>query len=142
MPGKVFGPDHGFLPTITSRTGSIVEISVTLPSLRPSRTCTILGSPSGPTTQTPGPFATVPAGFHRRAAFGASNALDRESVSILTLAVIPARSAGSLLFELKPYDPPTLLASIALLTGIAVLASLLPALRAAKVDPMVALRYE
>jgi ABC-type antimicrobial peptide transport system permease subunit len=58
------------------------------------------------------------------------------------LSLVAARSAGSLLFELKPYDPPTLLASIALLTGIAVLASLLPALRAAKVDPMVALRYE
>jgi putative ABC transport system permease protein len=49
---------------------------------------------------------------------------------------------GSLLLEWKPYAPSTLLASIALLTGIAVLASFLPALRAAKVDPMVALRYE
>jgi hypothetical protein len=36
---------------------------------------------------------------------------------------------GSLRFELKPYAPPTLLASIARLTGISVLASVLPAVR-------------
>jgi predicted permease len=66
-------------------------------------------------------------------------------VGVLTgtaLSLVVGRSAGSLLFELKPYDLPTLLASIALLTGIAVVASFLPARRAAKVDPMVALRYE
>jgi predicted permease len=58
------------------------------------------------------------------------------------LSLVAGRSAGALLFELKPYDLPTLLASIALLTGIAVVASFLPARRAAKVDPMAALRYE
>jgi len=58
------------------------------------------------------------------------------------LSLIAGRSAGSLLFELKPYDLPTLLGSIALLTAISVLASFVPARRAAKVDPMVALRYE
>lgn len=58
------------------------------------------------------------------------------------LSLAAGRSAGSLLFELKPYDPLTLLASIVLLMGIAVLASFLPARRAARVDPMVALRYE
>ncbi len=58
------------------------------------------------------------------------------------LALLAGRSAGSLLFELKPYDPASLLAAIVLLTGVALLASFLPARRAAKVDPMVALRYE
>jgi ABC-type antimicrobial peptide transport system permease subunit len=60
----------------------------------------------------------------------------------IAISLIAGRSAGSLLFGLKAYDPITLLASGALLTVIAVLASFLPARRAAKVDPMVALRYE
>jgi predicted permease len=58
------------------------------------------------------------------------------------LSLVAGRGAGLLLFELKPYDPTTLALSIALLTGIAVVASLLPAQRASRVDPMVALRYE
>ena len=58
------------------------------------------------------------------------------------LALLAGRGASSLLFGLKPYDPLTLVAAIALLAAIAALASLLPARRAAKVDPMVALRYE
>ncbi len=58
------------------------------------------------------------------------------------LSLIAGRGVSSLLFGLKPYDPLTLLVSIALLSLIAALASLLPARRAAKVDPMLALRYE
>jgi len=58
------------------------------------------------------------------------------------LSLVAGRSAGALLFGLKFYDPFTLVASSALLTTIAVLASLVPARRASKVDPMVALRYE
>jgi ABC-type antimicrobial peptide transport system permease subunit len=58
------------------------------------------------------------------------------------LALIAGRGAGTMLYGVKPYDPLTLLGAIALLSGIAVLASFLPARRAAKVDPMVALRYE
>lgn len=60
--------------------------------------------------------------------------------AFLSLAV--ARSAQSLLFGLKAHDPLTLLSSILLLAVIAALASFIPARRAAKVDPMVALRYE
>jgi predicted permease len=74
----------------------------------------------------------------------------REAVRLLALGIlvgtalslVAGQSAGSLLFELKPYDPATLLVSIVLLAAIAVLASFLPARRASKVDPMVALRYE
>jgi predicted permease len=58
------------------------------------------------------------------------------------LSLIAGRSAGSLLFGLKPYDAFTLLAAAGLLALIAALASFVPALRAAKLDPMAALRWE
>jgi ABC-type antimicrobial peptide transport system permease subunit len=58
------------------------------------------------------------------------------------LSLVAGRSASSLLFGLKPYDPLTLVGAAALLAAIAALASSLPARRASKVDPMVALRYE
>jgi putative ABC transport system permease protein len=53
-----------------------------------------------------------------------------------------ARTLRSLLFELSPNDPGTLLAVAALLTAIAMLASWLPARRASRVDPVIALRTE
>ena len=58
------------------------------------------------------------------------------------LSLIAGRSAGSLLFGLKPYDPFTLLAAGGLLALIAAAASFVPARRAAKLDPMAALRDE
>jgi predicted permease len=59
-----------------------------------------------------------------------------------TLSLMAGRWAGSLLFGLKPYDPLTLVTAGVLLAAIAAVASFLPARRASKVDPMVALRYE
>ena len=58
------------------------------------------------------------------------------------LSVIGARTATALLYGLKSYDPLTLSAAIALLAMVAALASSLPAQRASKLDPMVALREE
>ena len=58
----------------------------------------------------------------------------------LTLA--GSKAASSLLFGLKAWDPLTLAAAAALLAAVGFLASFVPARRATKIDPIVALRYE
>ena len=58
------------------------------------------------------------------------------------LAVYGARQASTLLFGLEPGDPSTLGLSVVGLAAVAAAASYLPASRAARVDPTVALRQE
>ena len=57
-------------------------------------------------------------------------------------ALIVTRWMSSVLFGVKPTDPFTFAVVAFVLGGVAVLASYIPARRAMRVDPMVALRYE
>jgi predicted permease len=60
----------------------------------------------------------------------------------IALSLIATRGLGNLLFGLAPNDPVTLITGVAGLALVALFASFIPALRASKVDPMVALRQE
>jgi predicted permease len=60
----------------------------------------------------------------------------------IPVALLASRVFSSMLFGLSPADPLSMLTVIAVLGSIATLAGLIPARRATKVDPIVALRYE
>jgi ABC-type antimicrobial peptide transport system permease subunit len=90
-----------------------------------------------------------------RMAFGATRpvvlrqVLSRVLVLVAAGAVIGAAAiwwvaqfVGALLYRVEPHDPTTLAAALTVLTAAGALAGFLPAWRAARVDPMVALRYE
>jgi putative ABC transport system permease protein len=58
------------------------------------------------------------------------------------LALFAAREASTLLFGLKPWDPMTLAGAGVLLAAVTVVASLVPSVRAAYVNPIDSLRAE
>jgi predicted permease len=74
----------------------------------------------------------------------------RESLWLVALGILigvpvalaSERLVSTVLFGLRPNDPLTLLAGVAMLLAVATLAGYLPARRASRVDPMIALRYE
>jgi putative ABC transport system permease protein len=64
----------------------------------------------------------------------------------ITLGVLGAlaltRVMSNLLYEVNAADPLTFVTIAALLTGVALAASFVPAFRATRVDPLTALHYE
>jgi ABC-type antimicrobial peptide transport system permease subunit len=74
----------------------------------------------------------------------------KETVVLVLIGVVigvPAaiglsRLIASQLFGTSPSDPITLVGGALLLVGVALLAGFLPARKASKVDPLIALRYE
>jgi ABC-type antimicrobial peptide transport system permease subunit len=60
----------------------------------------------------------------------------------LLAAALAARSLGSLLFQVRAENPALFGAAALLMIAVSVAAALAPSLRAAKIDPMIALRHE
>ncbi len=63
-------------------------------------------------------------------------------VAGVAIAWTTTRFVQSLLFGLQAHDSSTIALGVALLAGVAFVATWLPARRVMRVDPMVALRYE
>jgi ABC-type lipoprotein release transport system permease subunit len=74
----------------------------------------------------------------------------RQSAKLAALGIIggigttvaASRDLSALLYGVSPRDPATLVLVILMLTAVVFLASLLPARRAATVDPLIALRNQ
>jgi putative ABC transport system permease protein len=57
-------------------------------------------------------------------------------------SLLSSKAIGSLMYGVKPTDPWTFAAIVVMISATALVASYLPARRAAKVDPLVAIRYD
>ena len=74
----------------------------------------------------------------------------RESLLLVAIGIVVgipavlvvARFASTLLFNLSPTDPLSLTVAGLVMLAVAIVAAYLPARRATKIDPLVALRYE
>jgi ABC-type antimicrobial peptide transport system permease subunit len=74
----------------------------------------------------------------------------REAVMLAVIGIVVGlpfvwavtRFAQAMLFHLSPRDPLSLIGAAVFLFVVALVAGLIPARRATKVDPLVALRYE
>jgi putative ABC transport system permease protein len=60
----------------------------------------------------------------------------------LLFAFVLSRVIGGLLYQVSPTDPLTFLAAPTVLAAVSVIAALIPGLRAARIDPVLALRQE
>jgi putative ABC transport system permease protein len=60
----------------------------------------------------------------------------------LVVALALGQVLSSQLFQVSAFDPITIMVMVVVMVGVTVLASYIPARRAANVDPIVALRYE
>jgi hypothetical protein len=60
----------------------------------------------------------------------------------LAVTIVVLKPAAGLLFGVNPDDPTSLAAAIGLLAAVTLVASAVPAMRAARMDPTTALRYE
>ena len=60
----------------------------------------------------------------------------------LALAAAASRVVASVLFGVEPGDPLTIAAALVVMIAVAAVATYMPARRAARLDPTVALRYE
>jgi ABC-type antimicrobial peptide transport system permease subunit len=60
----------------------------------------------------------------------------------LAVAALLTRYVQTMLFGVQPLDPVTLTMAVSVMLGVAILAGWLPARRASRLDPMVALRHE
>jgi predicted permease len=63
-------------------------------------------------------------------------------VAGLALSLLAGKLLASVLYKVSGVDPLVFLSATAVMAGVSLLACYLPALRASRVDPMVALRYE
>lgn len=83
-----------------------------------------------------------PAGVTRRMVLHACAWIAIGTVAGVSCSLIAARWVSALLFGIKPTDPVTLAEAALALVALGLIAAYIAARRAAKVDPMVALRYE